>query len=52
MGKKGLSIDEKRDKILSIYHSSKSIFNLKEIEKSASKQGVVSQTVKARKMGS
>lgn len=40
-------MEEKRDKILSIYHSSKGIFNLKEIEKAASQQGVVSQSVKA-----
>ncbi|CAM9762536.1 unnamed protein product [Laminaria digitata] len=46
MVKKGLSLEEKRAKILNIYHGTKSIFSLKEIEKAASKQGVVSQTVK------
>lgn len=48
MVRRGLSAEEKRQKILAIYHSSKSIFNLKEIEKAASKQGVVSQSVKVR----
>lgn len=46
MVRKGLSVEEKRGKIMAIYHSSKGIFNLKEIEKAASKQGVVSQSVK------
>ncbi|CAN0014555.1 unnamed protein product [Ascophyllum nodosum] len=46
MVRKGLSAEEKRGKILAIYHSSKGIFNLKEIEKAASKQGVVTQSVK------
>lgn len=46
MVKKGLSLEEKRGKILNIYHGTKSIFSLKEIEKAATKQGVVSQTVK------
>jgi hypothetical protein len=43
--KKGLSADEKRSTILSIYHTYKEPFNLKEIETLASKQGVVLQTV-------
>lgn len=47
MGKRGLSVEEKRDKILNIYHSTKAIFTLKEIEKTASKQGVTINTVKA-----
>lgn len=46
MVRKGLSLEEKREKILAIYHSAKAIFNLKEIEKAATKQGVVSQSVK------
>lgn len=48
MVRKGLSADEKREKILGIYHSTKTVFNLKDIEKAASKQGVVSQTVKVK----
>lgn len=51
MVKKGLSLEEKRAKILNIYHGTKSIFSLKEIEKAASKQGVVSQTVKVSGKG-
>ncbi|CAN0063618.1 unnamed protein product [Pylaiella littoralis] len=46
MGKRGLSVEEKRDKILNIYHSTKAIFSLKDIEKAASKQGVTINTVK------
>lgn len=48
MVRKGLSVEEKRDKILAIYHSTKAIYNLRDIEKAASKQGVTVQTVKVR----
>eukprot|EP01035_Chromulina_nebulosa_P020876 gene20876-27062_t len=44
--KRGLSIDDKKKVILSIYHDRKEPFNLKEIESIASKMGVVQQTVK------
>ncbi|CAI5701857.1 unnamed protein product [Peronospora effusa] len=37
---------EKRERLLRIYHESKEVFNLKEIEKLGSKAGVVLQTVK------
>ncbi len=43
--KRGLSGDEKRNVILSIYHDQSEPFNLKEIETLASKKGVVLQTV-------
>eukprot|EP00752_Nemacystus_decipiens_P007993 g7141.t1 len=46
MVKRGLSLEQKREKILDIYHSTKMIYSLKEIEKAASKQGVTSVTVK------
>lgn len=46
MGKKGLSWDEKRAKILEIYYDKKEPFNLKEIEKLGAKKGVVFQTIK------
>ncbi|CAB1119872.1 unnamed protein product [Ectocarpus sp. CCAP 1310/34] len=46
MVKRGLSVEEKRDKVLGIYHSTKAIYSLKEIEKAASKQGVTINTVK------
>ena len=46
MGKKGLSLEEKRHKILEIYYERKEVFNLKEIEKIGAKKGVVFQTIK------
>jgi hypothetical protein len=36
--KRGLSVDDKRDIILSIYHEAKEPFNLKELESHASKK--------------
>ncbi|EQC40814.1 hypothetical protein SDRG_01882 [Saprolegnia diclina VS20] len=44
--KKGVSLDEKRERILKIYHESLDVFNLKEVEKLGSKAGVVLQTIK------
>ncbi len=44
--KRGLSLDDKRNVILSIYHEAKEPMNLKEIEAKASKAGVVQQTIK------
>lgn len=38
--RKGVSLEEKRQRILHIYHESKDVFNIKEIEKLASKAGV------------
>ena len=46
MGKKGLSLDEKRKRILDIYYERKEVFNLKEIEKIGAKKGVVFQCIK------
>ncbi|ETI45336.1 hypothetical protein, variant [Phytophthora nicotianae P10297] len=46
MPRKGVSLQEKRERILRIYHESKEVFNLKEVEKLGSKAGVVLQTVK------
>ena len=46
MGKKGLSLEEKRERILGIYYEKKDIFNLKEIEKLGAKRGVVFQAIK------
>ena len=40
MVRKGVSLQEKRERILRIYHESKEVFNLKEIEKLGSKAGV------------
>mmetsp|Transcript_24232 Transcript_24232/g.43087 ORF Transcript_24232/g.43087 Transcript_24232/m.43087 type:complete len:206 (-) Transcript_24232:19-636(-) len=44
--RKGLSIDDKRQRILKIFYESKEVFQLKEIEKIGAKAGVVLQTVK------
>ena len=44
--KRGLSLDDKRSTILSLYHESKEPMNLKEIEAKGSKAGVVQQTIK------
>ncbi|CAL5219489.1 g1330 [Coccomyxa viridis] len=44
--KRGLSIDEKKQKVLEIFHESKDVFVLKDIEKLAPKKGVVLQSVK------
>ncbi|CAM9348106.1 unnamed protein product, partial [Chrysoparadoxa australica] len=44
--RKGLSVEEKKAKILEIYHEGKQVYTLKEIEKHAGKAGVVSNTVK------
>ncbi|TYZ63038.1 hypothetical protein PybrP1_004032 [[Pythium] brassicae (nom. inval.)] len=44
--RKGVSLEEKRARILHIYHDSKDVFNLKEVEKIGAKAGVVLQTIK------
>jgi hypothetical protein len=49
--KKGMSAEEKKTVILSIYHEQKVPFNLKEIEGLASKRRVVLQTVKGKACG-
>ena len=46
MGKKGLSFDEKRKRILEIYYKNQCVYNLKEIEKLGAAKGVVLQAVK------
>ncbi|BDA42760.1 Meiotic nuclear division protein 1 homolog [Coccomyxa sp. Obi] len=44
--KRGLSIDEKKLKVLEIFHESKDVFVLKDLEKLAPKRGVIAQSVK------
>lgn len=44
--RKGVSLEEKRTRLLSIYHTDKCVFNLKEMEKLGTKKGVVTQTIK------
>lgn len=47
MAPRGLSAEEKRNKLLEIFHESKDFFQLKELEKIAPKlKGIVSQSVK------
>ncbi|TFL04818.1 meiotic nuclear division protein 1 [Pterulicium gracile] len=47
MAPRGLSAEEKRVKLLEIFHETKDFFQLKELEKMAPKmKGIVSQTVK------
>ncbi|XP_074264607.1 meiotic nuclear division protein 1 homolog [Silene latifolia] len=44
--KRGLSLDEKREKMLQIFYDSQDFFLLKELEKMGPKKGVISQSVK------
>lgn len=44
--RKGMSLEEKRQTLLDVFHSSKDIFSLKEVEKQGSARGVVLQSVK------
>ncbi|KAL6560986.1 Meiotic nuclear division protein 1 [Orobanche hederae] len=44
--KRGLSLDEKREKMLQIFYESQDFFLLKELEKSGPKKGVITQSVK------
>uniref|UniRef100_A0A7S3XLC7 Meiotic nuclear division protein 1 homolog n=1 Tax=Heterosigma akashiwo TaxID=2829 RepID=A0A7S3XLC7_HETAK len=44
--RKGVSYEEKRTRILGIYHEKKEVLNLKELEKLGVKQGVVVQSIK------
>lgn len=38
--RKGVSLEEKRERLLQIYHESKEVFNLKEVEKLGAKAGI------------
>ncbi|GBF93477.1 hypothetical protein Rsub_06610 [Raphidocelis subcapitata] len=44
--KRGLSLEEKRDKVLEVFLESADVFLLKDVEKIASRRGVVLQSVK------
>ena len=44
--RKGLSGDEKREKMLAIFHEKLDVFNLKEVEKWSVKAGIIPQSVK------
>ncbi len=44
--KKGMTFDEKRDKMMTIFSEDKSFFHLKDIEKLGTKKGITYQTIK------
>lgn len=44
--RKGLSLDEKREKVLEVFHETSDVFVFKDVEKLAAKKGVVLQTIK------
>jgi hypothetical protein len=44
--KRGLSLEEKRQKMLQIFHETQSFYQLKDLEKHGPKKGVISQSVK------
>lgn len=44
--KRGLSLEEKRDRVLEVFHEAGDVFLLKDVEKIASKRGVVLQSIK------
>ena len=46
MVKKGLSLEQKREIILDIFHENDDVYQLKEIEKIASARGVTQQSIK------
>ena len=44
--RKGLSLEEKRAKLLEVFYDKKEVLNLKEVEKFGAKKGIVLQSVK------
>ena len=46
MVKKGLSLEQKRDIILELFHEHDDVYQLKEIEKKAAARGVTLQSIK------
>ena len=44
--RKGMSLEEKRAKLLEMFYEKKQALNLKEVEKYGSKKGVVLQSIK------
>ena len=44
--RKGLSLEEKRTRLLDVYYAKKCVLNLKEVEKFGAKKGIVLQSVK------
>jgi hypothetical protein len=46
MGKKGLSFEEKRKRMLEIFKDDQSFFHIKDIEKLGTKKGIIFQAIK------
>merc|ERR1712080_182471 len=44
--RKGMSLEEKRNKLLEMYYEKKEVLNLKEVEKFGAKKGIVLQSIK------
>jgi hypothetical protein len=44
--RKGMSLEDKRAKLLEMYYEKKEVLNLKEVEKFGAKKGIVLQSVK------
>eukprot|EP00658_Telonema_sp_P-2_P039337 TRINITY_DN2814_c0_g1_i1.p1 TRINITY_DN2814_c0_g1~~TRINITY_DN2814_c0_g1_i1.p1 ORF type:complete len:204 (+),score=72.62 TRINITY_DN2814_c0_g1_i1:175-786(+) len=44
--KRGLSLEDKREKVLGMFHSTLDVLNIKEVEKGATARGVIAQSVK------
>lgn len=45
MGKKGVSADEKRARLLTMFHTSRAVYTKKEVERDGAKLGILSQAV-------
>ena len=45
MGKKGVSADEKRARLLAMFHTSRAVYTKKEVERDGAKLGILSQAV-------
>ena len=45
MGKKGVSAQEKKDRMLAMFHRECEVFTAKEVNKAASKEGIVSGAI-------
>lgn len=46
MSKRGVPLEEKRQRLLKIFHETCDVFQLRDMEKLGAKQGVISQSVK------
>lgn len=45
-GKKGVSADEKKQRMLSMFHGSRAVFAMKDVEREAGRLGIISNAVK------